>query len=105
MRAGRSISKLRETSVSIRVMTWVIDSAPVQDSTQTLVLLCLADWADDSGLCWPSIDSVARRARCSESTARRAIRALENVRARDPRVRFDRPRRTGTPSSRRTRSW
>ncbi len=58
-------------------MTWVLDEAPVADSTQTLVLLCLADWADDTGLCWPSIDSIARRARCSESTARRSVRALE----------------------------
>ncbi len=60
-------------------MTWVLDEAPVKDSTQTLVLLCLADWADDSGLCWPSIDSVARRARCSESTARRSVRKLEDA--------------------------
>lgn len=60
-------------------MTWVLDSAPVEDSTQTLVLLCLADWANDAGLCWPSIDSIARRARCSESTARRTIRALEKA--------------------------
>lgn len=60
-------------------MTWVLDQAPVTDSTQAFVLCVLADWADDNGYCWPSVDRVASRARCSESTARRHIRALENA--------------------------
>lgn len=58
-------------------MTWVLDQAPVADSTQAFVLCVLADWADDNGYCWPSVERVALRARCSESTARRHIRALE----------------------------
>ncbi|WP_257890975.1 helix-turn-helix domain-containing protein [Rhodococcus sp. USK10] len=61
-------------------MTWVLDSAPVTDSTQAFVLLCLADYAnDDSGVCWPSLARIAARARCSGSTARRAIRKLEDA--------------------------
>lgn len=31
--------------MSFRFMTWVLDEAPVKDSTQTLVLLCLADYS------------------------------------------------------------
>ncbi|MDG3012710.1 helix-turn-helix domain-containing protein [Rhodococcus sp. D2-41] len=60
-------------------MSWALDEAPVTDSTQALVLLCLADWADDTGLCWPAVESIARRARCSETTARRHVRALERA--------------------------
>lgn len=44
--------------------------------TDLLVLLCLADHANDDGLCWPSYDRLALRARC---TRRQAIRCLERL--------------------------
>lgn len=41
-----------------------------------LVLLALADWADDDGLCWPSIKKLAVKCSKSERTVQRAISAL-----------------------------
>ena len=38
----------------------------------------MADWADDSGLCWPSIATLARKARQSVSNTRYCLRRLEN---------------------------
>ena len=42
-----------------------------------LVLLALADWANDEGICWPTMPILARKARVSLSTARAIIRSLE----------------------------
>lgn len=44
--------------------------------TDLLILLCLADHANDDGICWPSYDRLALRARC---TRRQAIRCLERL--------------------------
>lgn len=44
--------------------------------TDLLVLLCLADHANDDGICWPAYDRLAARARCSR---RQAIRCVENL--------------------------
>lgn len=38
-----------------------------------LVLLVLADNANDKGFCWPSIRNIARRASVSERTVQRTI--------------------------------
>ena len=66
--------------MSIDALNWALNRAPVSDSTQAFVLVCLADYADpETHFCWPSIARVAARARCSESTARRAIRELEKA--------------------------
>ena len=34
--------------------------------TPLIVLLCLADWADDAGECWPSVDTIAKKARLKD---------------------------------------
>lgn len=49
-----------------------------EDQGELLVLLALADYANDAGLCWPSMSSIAKKARMSERNARRVIRKLEN---------------------------
>lgn len=54
----------------------------VWDSTQfrgvdLLVLLCLADHANDEGICWPSFERVAHRARCSYRHVFRVMKHLE----------------------------
>lgn len=41
-----------------------------------LVMLALADWSDDSGRCWPSIPSIARKVRLSPDQARRVVHRL-----------------------------
>lgn len=45
-------------------------------STQKFVLLTLVDMADDDGLCWPSVATIAKRCAVSTRTVRRALRDL-----------------------------
>lgn len=52
--------------MSIHVMSLVLRADRiVKDRTQTLVLLVLGDYANDDGICWPSIATLARKARMS----------------------------------------
>lgn len=44
-----------------------------------LVLLSLADNADDSGICWPSIAYLSRRTHLSPRTVQRILRELEKL--------------------------
>lgn len=62
--------------MSIRVMSHVWDFGP-ENQSELLVLLALADHADENGKCWPSMERIARKARMSIRTARRTIRKLE----------------------------
>ena len=62
--------------MSVRVITWVWDHS-MSEGTDRLVLLALADSADDNGSCWPSVLTLARKTRVSERTVRRSIRTLE----------------------------
>jgi hypothetical protein len=48
-------------------------------STQKLVLLALADWANDEGLCWPSIERVAKKSSLKKRAVQLAIRSLEEM--------------------------
>lgn len=61
--------------MSIRVMTSVWDHFPGAGG-ELLAMLALADWANDEGLCYPSISTAAARMRLSESQARRIIHRL-----------------------------
>ena len=64
--------------MSIRVMTnvWQFSNAA---GTDLLVLLALADIADDDGECWPSVGYVARKCRIDTRTTQRRIRSLEKL--------------------------
>ncbi len=44
-----------------------------------LVLVALADFADDEGYCWPSVKTIAKKARVSERTAQYGIRQLIEI--------------------------
>lgn len=48
-----------------------------KDGNDLLVLLALADFADDDGYCWPSMASIAVKARMTERGARKIARRLE----------------------------
>ena len=48
-------------------------------STQKLVLLSLADWANDEGLCWPSIERLAIKTSMAGRSVQRIIRDLESM--------------------------
>ncbi len=61
--------------MSIKVMSAVWEGAAADGGT-LLVLLALADYANDQGVCWPSRASLAHKARLSERQVRRALAAL-----------------------------
>lgn len=46
---------------------------------QKLILLALADCANDEGLAWPSIATIARKCGCDERTVQRNLRDLETA--------------------------
>lgn len=61
--------------MSIKLMSQVWESAPVEGSA-LLVLLALADHANDKDICWPSLPTLAKRARISERQTQRIIQKL-----------------------------
>jgi len=64
--------------MSIKIMTSVWEHFPYGGS-DLLALLAMADWSSDAGLCYPSIASVAKKIRLSESQARRLIHRLRDM--------------------------
>lgn len=64
--------------MSIRAIRWVWGHA--LPSTHKLVLVVLADMADDAGHCWPSIKTVAKQCGISTRSVRRILRDLEDQR-------------------------
>ena len=62
--------------MSIRVMSYVWD-IPLFKGSDKLVMLCLADHADDKGICWPSIDTIARKSGVSPTTVKTTLKKLE----------------------------
>lgn len=62
--------------MSVKVMSYVWD-IPLFKGSDKLVMLCLADHADDSGLCWPSIDTIARKSGVSPTTVKSTLKKLE----------------------------
>lgn len=57
-------------------MTEVWDDEPTLKATTLLIALALADHANDEGACWPGVDALARRARCSARQTQRALADL-----------------------------
>lgn len=64
--------------MSVRVMSAVWDM-PMDSSAQKLVLLALADNANDAGECYPSLTTISRKTSLDERTVRRAIRQLQQL--------------------------
>ena len=62
--------------MSIMAMTWAWGLTDL-DQSQTLVLLALADAANDEGVCWPSQAEIGRKARLKDRAVRNQIRSLE----------------------------
>ncbi|MCG6219239.1 helix-turn-helix domain-containing protein [Vibrio diabolicus] len=62
--------------MSVKVMSYVWD-IPSFKGSDKLVMLCLADHADDSGICWPSIDTIARKSGVSPTTVKSTLKKLE----------------------------
>ena len=64
--------------MSIRIMTRAWDTV-CESHTSKLVLLKLADNANDQGFCWPSIATVARQCDMSQQGVRDQIHKLEGL--------------------------
>jgi hypothetical protein len=62
--------------MSIRLMSQVWEDMRIESQAELLVLLALADHARDDGLCWPSMRSIAGKARIEERSAQRIVRRL-----------------------------
>jgi hypothetical protein len=63
--------------MSLKYYNAVWQATGIKDLFTLTVLLALADWADDDGVCWPSIPTLANKARQSERKVRYIIRDLE----------------------------
>ncbi|SPT52740.1 MarR family [Actinomyces bovis] len=64
--------------MSILAMNWVWTLEDLGPS-ETLVLLALADAADDDGFCWPSQAFLARKSRQTDRNVRRILNRLEGM--------------------------
>lgn len=62
--------------MSIKWMAWVGDNSPYR-STQLLIHLWLADYANDNGICWPAQKTIAKKARCSSRYVRVTMKDME----------------------------
>jgi hypothetical protein len=62
--------------MSIRIMS-AVWGCSLSGPTKRLVLLALADNANDEGECWPSIATISRKTGLCERATRKAIRDLE----------------------------
>lgn len=56
-------------------MHLVWENAPCRENS-LLILLALADWANDDGVCWPSMQKLADKARVDRRSAQRIVRKL-----------------------------
>lgn len=59
-------------------MSHVWERANVDKGT-LLVLLALADWANDEGVCWPSVPTIAKKSRLGVRQVRRILADLETA--------------------------
>lgn len=64
--------------MSIKAMNWVWQDVRVEGGLK-LILLAIADNADDNGVAWPSLQTIASKAEVSLSTAKRKVKQLETL--------------------------
>lgn len=62
--------------MSIKVSDLVWSGYSGAAGTEMVILLALADWCNDDGSCYPSIASIAKKARIQERHAKRVVHAL-----------------------------
>ena len=64
--------------MSIKLMSEIWDNQdPQLTGSKLVIMLCLADHANDNGECWPSIARIAERARIAPANVTRHIKELE----------------------------
>jgi predicted ArsR family transcriptional regulator len=62
-------------AVSVKASHWAWQQA--LQPTHKVVLLALADHADDAGECWPSIGLLSRKVNVTARTVQRVVRDLQ----------------------------
>jgi len=62
--------------MSIKVTSWVWDHS-TYEGTKLLLLLALADFCDDGGVCYPGVTRIATKARTGVRNAQSIIRQME----------------------------
>lgn len=70
--------------MSVKIMSLIWERAPYT-SGSLLVLLALADWSNDDGVSWPSMERLATKARIDKRSAQRIVRQL----AKDGTIKID----------------
>ena len=65
-------------TMSILLMSQAWKESPFE-GTALLIELSLADFANDEGVCWPSIATLAQKARCSETWVHRIIGTMKKM--------------------------
>lgn len=69
---------LGQSGVSIQAIAWVLEHSEAQ-LIDRLVLLALANHADASWCCFPSVAQISVEARCSERQVFRSLNELERI--------------------------
>lgn len=64
--------------MSIKLMSEIWESGP-QNISERMVLLALADYANDAGTCWPSISGIQKKSCLSERGVQTVIRRLQDA--------------------------
>lgn len=77
--------------MSIKYVAFALDGVKGLTPTERLVLISLAEWADDDGVCWYSQDRIAERV---EVSRRQVIRLIDKLEARGIIVRVERLQRS-----------
>ena len=65
--------------MSVKAVAWVLDDLQALKPGPTLVMLALADFADERNSCFPGQGRIAARARCSRRTVIRYLAELQNL--------------------------
>lgn len=64
--------------MSIRLMSLIFEKEKSTTGSKRLVLLAIADNANDEGVCWPAITTIARKANISRAYAKQLVHELRD---------------------------
>lgn len=62
--------------MSIKVMSRVWADESLKSRAKILVMLAIADFSNDDGLAWPSIETLAKKSRCCQRSVQAIISEL-----------------------------
>jgi DNA-binding transcriptional MocR family regulator len=63
--------------VSVQAISWAFSVPGIDDTYEAFVLVALANYADDYGVAFPSVSTLASECRCSTRKVKYALAALE----------------------------